>query len=295
MLTEQQLQDRKLGIGGSDAAAVCGKNPWQTPYDVWLSKTTDSYRVEENEAMHWGNVLEDVVAAEFSRRNNKTLIVSDRTFVHPEYSFMRANVDRLIADECAALEVKTAGEYSAKKWGDELTDAMPEHYALQCAHYCAVLDLEKVYVAVLIGGNKYREYVYTRDMGLEAALIALEKRFWEHHVLGCVPPVAESVSDVLAMHGTDKPIVVKEEVVGMYEQYKSLKASAAELSKQADEYRTEIIRRAGQCGDLVDVTGNKLCSIRKRTRSAIDTALLKKELPEVAEKYMKESSFLEIR
>jgi len=30
---------RKKGLGGSDIAAVMGVSPWQTPMDVWLSKT----------------------------------------------------------------------------------------------------------------------------------------------------------------------------------------------------------------------------------------------------------------
>ena len=36
---EQWLQERKKGIGGSDAAAVLGLNPYMTNVDLWKIKT----------------------------------------------------------------------------------------------------------------------------------------------------------------------------------------------------------------------------------------------------------------
>jgi len=39
MPREQWLELRRQGIGGSDAAAILGMNPWKSPMDVWLEKT----------------------------------------------------------------------------------------------------------------------------------------------------------------------------------------------------------------------------------------------------------------
>ena len=41
MSREQWLRIRKSGIGGSDAGAVCGLNPYSGPMDVYRDKTTD--------------------------------------------------------------------------------------------------------------------------------------------------------------------------------------------------------------------------------------------------------------
>ena len=62
------LEYRKRGIGGSDAAAVAGLNPWKSPMAVWLEKTGRVEPEEPGEAAYWGTVLEDVVAKEFSLR-----------------------------------------------------------------------------------------------------------------------------------------------------------------------------------------------------------------------------------
>jgi len=36
---QEWLQERRKGIGGSDAAAVLGLSKWKTPYALWLKKT----------------------------------------------------------------------------------------------------------------------------------------------------------------------------------------------------------------------------------------------------------------
>lgn len=43
--TKEWLQLRKTGIGGSDAGAVCGVNPYSSPMKVFHDKTVDG--VEE--------------------------------------------------------------------------------------------------------------------------------------------------------------------------------------------------------------------------------------------------------
>ena len=67
---DQFLAGRKKGIGGSDVAAILGFSPYKSPYQLWLDKTGRSERKEsQNESAHFGNLLEDVVAKEFSRRS----------------------------------------------------------------------------------------------------------------------------------------------------------------------------------------------------------------------------------
>ena len=39
MSRSEWLQHRRKGLGGSDAAAVAGLNPWKSPFAVWMEKT----------------------------------------------------------------------------------------------------------------------------------------------------------------------------------------------------------------------------------------------------------------
>ena len=64
------LKLRKAGIGGSDAAAILGMTPWKSPYQLWLEKTgeVEAEDISTKEVVHFGHVLEQVVADEFCQR-----------------------------------------------------------------------------------------------------------------------------------------------------------------------------------------------------------------------------------
>ena len=59
------LKLRKTGIGGSDAGAICGLNPYASPMSVYLDKTRNDIADEDNESMRQGRDLEDYVARRF--------------------------------------------------------------------------------------------------------------------------------------------------------------------------------------------------------------------------------------
>ena len=61
------LQERKTYIGGSDLGCILGLSKYKSALDIYLDKTTDIIDETTSEAAHWGNVLEDVVAQEYSR------------------------------------------------------------------------------------------------------------------------------------------------------------------------------------------------------------------------------------
>ena len=48
------LQQRKLGIGGSDAAVVCGLSKWKSPVSLFLEKTGGQVKEIDNNFTHWG-------------------------------------------------------------------------------------------------------------------------------------------------------------------------------------------------------------------------------------------------
>ena len=52
------LQLRKQGIGGSDAGAVCGLNPYSSQMNVFLDKTSAETKEFDSEAVRIGSDLE---------------------------------------------------------------------------------------------------------------------------------------------------------------------------------------------------------------------------------------------
>ena len=180
MSYEGWLEWRKKGIGGSDAATVAGLNPWRSPINVYLDKTTDQPPQEDNERMRVGRDLEDYVAKRFEEATGARVRRENYLLQHPEHEFMLANLDRVLIGENAFLECKTTGSYSKSEW----EEGIPLHYELQCLHYMAVCGFDYGYIACLIGNEKFIYHKIERDEETINNLIAIEKDFWERYILG---------------------------------------------------------------------------------------------------------------
>ncbi len=203
MITEQQREERRMGIGGSDLPIILGLSNYMTPYQLYLEKIGEGEEKETTEGQYWGNKLEAIVREEFEIRNN--VVVEEReTVVHPLYNYLRGNVDGYIPAWNAVLEVKCSSSFMAHEWGEDESDVIPMQYLVQVAHYCAVMNADSAHIAVLIGGNQYRQYKYTRDMELEIKLIDAAKSFWDC-VVNRTPPDATKIIDLKTKYPTSKP------------------------------------------------------------------------------------------
>ena len=173
---EEWLKVRKLGLGGSDMAAVLGLSPWRSPIDVWLDKTSDTVEEKESEPMYWGNVLEEVVAQEFAKRSGYKVRNNNFTLQSEEYPYLLANIDREIVGLDAGLECKTANAFKANEWDG---DNVPDAYYIQCQHYMAVTGKSSWWIAALIGGNTFVYKEIKRNEEVIKAIIDTGAAFWE--------------------------------------------------------------------------------------------------------------------
>ena len=115
---KEWLENRRKGIGGSDAGSICGLNPYSSAIAVFQDKTQPLTEKPDNESMRQGRDLEEYVARRFMEETGKKVRRANAIFYKEEQPFMLANVDRLIVGENAGLECKTASAYSADKWKD---------------------------------------------------------------------------------------------------------------------------------------------------------------------------------
>ena len=154
------LKYRNQGIGSSDAATVCGLNPFKSQLELWMEKTgriqPEHIDMTEDSPLVWGTILEPIVADHYAKRTGRKVRRVNSILQHAEHPFMLANLDReIIGDkEVQSLECKTAGVYSAKHW----ENGVPEYIQLQVQHQLAVTGQNAADVAVLMGGQKLEIY-----------------------------------------------------------------------------------------------------------------------------------------
>lgn len=286
---EDWLKVRKIGIGGSEAATVAGLNPWASPLNVYLDKMTDEIEDIDNERMRIGRDLEDYVAQRFQDETGLKVRRMNQMLQHDEHDFMLANLDRVIVGEKAFLECKTTGSYGKKDW----EDGIPMHYQIQCLHYLAVTGFDYCYIACLIGNEKFIWHRIDRDEETIQSLIDIEKDFWHNNILKQIPPNADGSEQYDSILKQKYPVSNGNQIeIGL--SYSEKIKRRLELKELIDTMEKEVNQIDQEIKDELQeneaaVCGDYMISWKSQTRNSVDATRLKKELPDIAEKYMKSS------
>lgn len=304
------LKERGKGIGGSDAASVVGLNPYKSSVSVYLEKlrymknnvnniddktinsilNKNTQHIEDtiytNYKMELGNKLKDFVAREFALKTNKKVRNINGILKNDKYPFALANIDRAIVGEKAFLECKVSGSYSKREW----KEGVPIYIKVQCHHYMAVSGATHCYVAALIGNEDLVIHKIDRDEEIIEEIMKLEKMFWEKCVLGENIPVPDGSDDYskilknIYKESNEEEIILFEkenylnrydDVVGLIKELDTEKKAIEQyIQSQMKEYEIAYI-------------GDRKISWKSQSKNILDSKRLKKEHPELAEKYMK--------
>lgn len=255
-------EERRTGLGGSDAAAALGLSPWRSQYDLWEEKTGQAPPLEQTEPMLWGKLLEDTIRREYARRTGLTVTYRKDMIRHPTRPWQFAHLDGEVGqDGKRILEVKSAR--MGIDWGEPETDAIPLPYLVQVHHSLIVTAAEVCDVAVLIGGQDFRIYHVERDIEIEQRIIEGETAFWEGVTYG-VPPAPMTLEDAVKRWGhvsTAGYVVAGEaeqQAVAILRRGKELRADLDEAEKAA---KLTLMEAFGERGStLVDPGGALLAT-----------------------------------
>lgn len=286
---EEWLQLRRSGIGGSDVGAIAGLSKFKNALDVFLDKVegTEQEPGETKEWIYWGNVLEDIVAKEFTVRTGKKVKKRNYIFVHDEKPFMLANVDREIIGENAGLECKTTNGFNTSVW----EEGIPESYELQCHHYMAVMGYDRMYIACLIGGSKFIYHTIERNENIIHSIEKIEEDFWNNHVLKKVPPkilegaTNESLLKAYPISGNEF-ISISDSENFKLDRLQDLKANRNQISKEIEVIEADLKQIIGNNSGAL--SGRYKVTWNNSTQKRVDTDRLKKEQPQIYQDYTKE-------
>jgi putative phage-type endonuclease len=185
---EEWLATRKNSIGGSEAAAAIGVNPYETALNLYLRKLGLTDPIEETEAMRWGTRLEPAIAEAYQERTGYGFIAEQLFVRSPTHDFMTSTIDR-VRDDSRVVEFKCVGYRSAHLWGEPGSDEIPLHYMVQCHHQLICTGTEELDLAALIGGNELRIYHICRDDDVAARIVEREQEFWDRVQRRDPPPI----------------------------------------------------------------------------------------------------------
>jgi putative phage-type endonuclease len=282
---KQLLAEQLTGIGGSEASAAIGLSKYRTPYELYKKKTLSEVQ-SDNNAMHWGRMLEPVIRNHYELVTGNKVQVTNNVFRHPKHDFMLAHVDGLTED--GIVEIKTAGAHTRSQWGEEGTDQVPLDYLIQCRHYMSVLGVEKADLAVLIGGQEFKLYTINRDLQFENFLIKKESEFW-NCVQTKTPPLPTSLEEVTEFYSKSSggSVIATDKIRANLRELTELSEKIKILEEEEKYLKSEILAFINNAEYLYD-SDKKLLATWKNVDLAprFNANSLKKDHPDLYNKYL---------
>ena len=279
---EEWLKIRKGYIGGSDAGAIIGLNPYNSAFSVWAEKTGQTPEFEGNISTRVGTYLEDLVAKLFMEETGKQVQRMNFTIVNADYPWACANIDREVIGEDAVLEIKTTTSFGAiKKFR---SGEYPEQWYGQMVHYLAVTGAKKAYLAALENNWELRVFELERDEEEVKALMDAEREFWNTYVLPKkTPPVdghsatSEAIKKIFSEEAGDS--IDLSGFLDVFQQRKAVNEQIKNLKTELDGLDNRLKVAMGSMAK--GTCGRFSVSWKLQNTSGLDRDKIKADFPEI--------------
>jgi putative phage-type endonuclease len=305
---DRWLAGRKLGIGGSDAAAIMGYDSRRGPLTVYWDKVTPHQPSTEaqpplhevNEPAYWGLTLEQTLADEFTRRTGYLTKRAPESMSHPDRPWQLGSVDRFyyrprpnesiekLAREVEAglrrpdgiLEIKTTTLRKEGEW----ENGPPMYPYCQAQHYLSVTSLQEAWIVCLVGGQKFHMYPVQRDEAFIAEMVQKETDFWQRVVdrdpppMDGLPSTTQAVSSIDAT--PDKIVELEPDAIEYFVRLSDLRDKIALLSQEQDLI-TNTIKAVMGDAEKAMLAGSVVVTWKTTRRTHVDIKALRLEEPDL--------------
>lgn len=191
---EEWLSARENHIGGSDASACVGMNPYKSNVELWEEKTGRRAPpdISDRDYVIYGTRAEGHLRELFALDYPEYQVAYDENnmFLNDDYPWMHASLDGELVDRDGrhgVLEIKTTNilqSMQREKWSDRI----PDNYYCQALHYLAVTGYEFAVLKAQLKSEWSGELrIITKHYLIERKdveediryLVKAEQRFWD--------------------------------------------------------------------------------------------------------------------
>lgn len=198
------LKGRDSGIGGSDASAIIGLNPYKNNQELYLEKTGRKSRpdISNETAVKYGKEAEkplrELFALDFTQYEVEHQDFA--IFQSIEYPFLLASLDGVLTEietgREGILEIKTTSilqSMQKEKWNNRV----PDNYYIQVLHYLLVTGFDFAILKAQLKYDYQGIYLNTKHYFIERKdvesdlkyLLEKEIEFWQYKMRDEMPPL----------------------------------------------------------------------------------------------------------
>lgn len=307
-ITEAQRRERQRYLCASDSPVILGLSPYRrTPSDIYFSKVYDLPLEDDDrttEAQNTGNLLEDPLLDWAAKELGGVQLHKQPWFIcdeGPAAGVFAAHPDAVIAGKAEGLEAKYCNAAMGQGYGEQGTDAIPDHVVIQAAHQMLAGKLDRVWIPVALAGFalEFKLFCVSRDEELIDMIVTRGMEWWNRHVVGRVPPDGDCPPPMEILKRVRREpescIELPEDALRLVFAWEQAKFREKEAKEEKEELQAKIIDLldVAEAGTLAD--GRMVTYLEQKSPPVTNTKLLRADHPDLYEQYVKQGTHRSLR
>ena len=257
--------------------------------DVILTKQgkRDAPDLSDVEAVQMGHVMQPVIGRLFQDKHKIELKDADYAITHPKHDWMRSHFDFISADGTVLVEAKNYSAGVRNKF-DADANRIPDADLAQLIHESACHNINRIFLAVLFGGNEFVTIEFDITEGMKDDLVQRMAKLWAYCKTDTLPP-AETIEQTKLVYpsSTDETIVATQNIEVAVAQLKQYKANIKALEEQSEALEVAIRNTMGDKSEIVSVSGETLVTWRSsKSSKRFSSDLFKQAMPDIYEQFV---------
>lgn len=259
---EAWLEARKGAIGASEVAAILGISPFSGPWEVWADKTNRLNPWGGNDATRAGQVFERAVLDQAETELGP--MRRDVRLVHDSLP-LAATLDAQLIENGYPIEAKTTGIVGPVygRWGDAMTDEIPDHYLVQVHAQLTVTGAELAFMFALIAGRGVVQFQIERSEKLSQQLGNACSEWWQKHVIGDREPSVDQFPPALEVVKRLRRVPSKQTTFGpivtaLVKRRERVNKAKLDIEKRVKEFDAKILVALGDAESALLDGGGEL-------------------------------------
>ena len=239
------------------------------------------------EAVQMGHVMQPVIGRLFQDKHKIELKEADYALTHPKHDWMRSHFDFISADGTVLVEAKNYNAGVRNRF-DADANRIPDADLAQLIHESACHSVNRIFLAVLFGGNEFVTIEFDITEGMKDDLVQRMAKLWAYCKTDTLPP-AETIEQTKLVYpsSTDETIVATQNIEVAVAQLKQYKANIKALEDQSEALEVAIRNTMGDKSEIVSISGDTLVTWRSsKTSKRFSSDLFKQAMPDIYEQFV---------
>ena len=241
------------------------------------------------EAVQMGHVMQPVIGRLFQDKHKMELKDADYSLTHPKHDWFRSHFDFISADGTVLVEAKNYNAGVRNKF-DADTNRIPDPDYAQLVHECACHGIDRIFLAVLFGGQEFVTFEFNIRQAEQDDLIQRMAKLWAFCKTDTLPP-AETIEQTKLMYpqSSEDALIANQQLELAVAQLKQYKASIKAMEDQSEALEVAIRNAMGDKGAIQSFTGETLITWRTSKPSMrFNTDLFKQAMPDIYQQFVVE-------